>query len=348
MVPPPAQPPHGPAIRLSWYLEWYTLQPSQNPNYNHITFSSARSERSALSALTAWVFALQPSGTAIRTPTRQSLSVNPWRVAPSDDLQIQLVVQGLSRRLGTESKPPLAVRSQHVHFNVQHRATVLSHAPSRLATAQLALANLCELLFWLGWLRSSECFSLRWCNLTYLYGPSATALGLPAAALLLRLLPSTKLDQNRQADVLIAATTASGLSVGLWYWTALHLTGHDPTSTHLVFTAGSTPWTSYTFRQDHLYPLFELQRLQGDPTFRPYSGPGTNTIRHKIYSMGSYHRGGRSHVARERPSCIRAVTPQEIVKHGRWRTRNQRSTNMALHYHEPTLEDRLFITLLCM
>jgi hypothetical protein len=64
--------------------------------------------------------------------------------------------------------------------------------------------------------------------------------------------------------------------------------------------------------------------------------------------MHSYRRGGRTHVSRRRAHCLRAATKAEITEHGRWRQRNQGHEAMALHYCAPTLEDRLYISLLCM
>jgi hypothetical protein len=36
------------------------------------------------------------------------------------------------------------------------------------------------------------------------------------------------------------------------------------------------------------------------------------------------------------------------VNHGRWRSRNLGGDTMLVHYDEPTLEDLLYVTLLCM
>ena len=44
---------------------------------------------------------------------------------------------------------------------------------------------------------------------------------------------------------------------------------------------------------------------------------------------------------------LRRATPAETVEHGRWRSRGSPSGDIPTHYREWTLEDRIFITLLC-
>jgi hypothetical protein len=64
--------------------------------------------------------------------------------------------------------------------------------------------------------------------------------------------------------------------------------------------------------------------------------------------MGSYRRGTRSHVERHRAGCIRKASPTEVANHGRGHSKNLSREPMVVHYYEPTLEDLLFLTLLCM
>lgn len=63
--------------------------------------------------------------------------------------------------------------------------------------------------------------------------------------------------------------------------------------------------------------------------------------------MGTYRRGGRSHVQRKRPGCIRRATPAEIYEHGRW-AQKKGSETAIVHYNEMSVEDKLDLTLLCM
>ena len=72
-----------------------------------------------------------------------------------------------------------------------------------------------------------------------------------------------------------------------------------------------------------------------------------DNIPSRFYSMGCYRRGGRSHVAKKRPGCVRKATPAEVYEHGRWAIKT--GTEAApIHYNEPSVPDKLDITLLCM
>lgn len=344
----PMRPPSGTSIQLLWLLEWRTTHRSSKDGYEFITFSGARSVRSALSALHTWAFAHQRSGTAFQAPTKQTISLDPLGLAATDDLVTHLTTQGMMRRLGTEAKPPLAIRADHVHYNIAARSRAYQAATDPTTRHRLALANFCELTFWLGWFRSSEVFTLRWCDIEYIDHGQAPTFGLPSPALLFRLLESTKTNRSKQADVIVAARTASGLDIGFWFRQVRSLVRPSPRDPSLVFQTLGHAWTSHSFRTHHLLPLWEEQRRHGDPTFRPYAGPAPNTLRHKIYSMGSFRRGARTHVSRHRPGCLRAASAEEILEHGRWRTRNVSAPSVSRHYNEPSLEDRLYLTLLCM
>ena len=50
---------------------------------------------------------------------------------------------------------------------------------------------------------------------------------------------------------------------------------------------------------------------------------------------------------RRRPGCVRKATPEEIYIHGRWKLKNSGREIIDLHYLEPTLEDKVYLTLLC-
>jgi hypothetical protein len=80
----------------------------------------------------------------------------------------------------------------------------------------------------------------------------------------------------------------------------------------------------------------------------PYDGAPGKIIEAKFYSFGMYRRGGRSQVTMRREGCVRAASKAEIAEHGRWRTHNGGYEAMSEHYNESTLEDHIYITLLCM
>jgi hypothetical protein len=176
----PQVPPHGDTILLLWSMEYYTLQASSHTTQEFVGYPGARSLRSALGALNAWTLSLGPSGSAYRA---QNHLFGPDGVASTDDLLVSMTLGGMSRRLGTESRPPTAIRAEHVRWNLAHRTQLILHpaTPAELAY-DLELANLAELFFWLGWLRASECFALRWCDIEAVTPAAAESRGLPPPA----------------------------------------------------------------------------------------------------------------------------------------------------------------------
>jgi hypothetical protein len=107
-------------------------------------------------------------------------------------------------------------------------------------------------------------------------------------------------------------------------------------------------WTSSYFKSTHMYPLLHIQRNGGDPILAPYDGAPGNSIEAKFYSFGMYRRGGRSQVTMRRSGCVRAASKDEIAEHERWITQNRGYEAMSEHYNESTLEDRIYITIICM
>jgi hypothetical protein len=311
---------------------------------------SVRSLRSALGSLHTWTLSLGPAGSAHRS---QHQVFGPEGVLPSDDLLTSMTLSGMSRRLGTESRPPTAIRFEHVVWNLAHRTRLIQNpdTPTDLCY-DLCLANLAELLFWLGWLRANEYFSLCWCDVEHILPAQAAGRGLPrdTGALLLQLLESTKSHQFTQVDQILAARTASGFRLGLSFTAVVARRPVTARATDPLFqsTTGRT-WDSHFFWHTHLYHLLEQQRLEGDAYLRPYdSSTATRTIVLLFYSMGTYRRGGTSFIKRHHTGCVRKATPDEVTNHGQWRSRNRGSEPMPTHYDEPILEDLIYITLFCM
>jgi hypothetical protein len=264
-----------------------------------------------------------------------------------------MTLGGMSRRLGTESRPPTALRAEHIRWNLAHRHRLIAH-PATPASMRydLCLANLADLVFWLGWLRASEAFSLRWCDVTIIEPAAAVSTGLPPniGALFLALLESTKSHQTTQADVVLAGRSASGFDVAASFTAAFAQRPIGTLDTDFIFRAqNGKRWDSHYFRHTHVYPLLTQQRLEGNPSLLPYDGSTpARSIALLFYSMGSWRRGGNSHVQRQREFCIRKASETEISNHGRWRSRNRGREPMPVHYDEPTNEDLIYLTLLCM
>jgi hypothetical protein len=49
-----------------------------------------------------------------------------------------------------------------------------------------------------------------------------------------------------------------------------------------------------------------------------------------------------------RAGCVQAASTAEIAEHGRWGTQNRGYEAMLEHYNESTLEEGIYITLLCV
>jgi hypothetical protein len=86
-------------------------------------------------------------------------------------------------------------------------------------------------------------------------------------AILARLLPATKSSPTIPADVVMAYTSASGLSIGKWAHRLRASLGYPtiPVSHERIFQhPDGTLWTSHFFRATYLWPLLHMQRLAGD------------------------------------------------------------------------------------
>jgi hypothetical protein len=174
-------------------------------------------------------------------------------------------------------------------------------------------------------------------------------LPLGVGAVLLTLGAETKGQSSKRVDVPLADTFASGITPHYWYLKLMECKEKfrwigGPLFCH----ANGQRWTSSYFKSTHVYPLLHIQRNRRDPSLAPYDGAPGNRIEAKFYSFGMYRRGGRSQVTMRRAGCVRAESKAEIAEHGRWRTQNRGYYAMSEHYNESTLEDRIYITLLCM
>jgi len=139
--------------------------------------------------------------------------------------------------------------------------------------------------------------------------------------------------QTEQVDMVVAATTLSGLSPQFWYeQILLYVPPHLLAPEEMIFqTANSVIYTSGMFRQTYLFPVLALLRIAGEPTLQIYNETDdVLSLSHAYCSMHSYQRGARTHVAKKRPGCERAATLIEVSEHGRWRSTRQ-------HLDMPTL-----------
>lgn len=335
-------PPHGPDIPLMWCQEAYSLRPgsTRRGDLVTVTFGTIRQLRSAVSQFYCWDALVAHPDRALLTQNKQLL-YQPCR--PTDNLSSQLHAVGMANRLGTETSPSIALLDRHVryldtHLNSQYLAT-----HDLLSRRELALAGLCNLTFWLGWLRSQETFQLRWEDTHITYPGEGQSLDLPApmGAIIFDLCPETKSNRSVTADVVIAFHTLSGLSMGKWLIRAWNIPYRHP---YLFSYINGRPWDSDYFRRRHLYPSLEAQRQNGDVYLRAFDIPS------QFWSLHSYRRGSHSHVTRGGiygARRFRKASETQSYEHARWR-RKRNGEAIDVIYRQWTILDRISITLYSM
>ena len=352
----PVAPPHPPvhaSIPLYWNMSRHTLQKTVHRKVTgFVSYNSSRASRSALQAFTAWTEAWSNPATTVRDRNNRILQVN--RVAPSDSILATMTNTGMKRRLGTRVTPSLSLLRRHILWNQASREASFRRASKegRHAAARIiALAQLTELIAWMAWLRAGELFAITWSKIQAFPPGHGGVHDLPTevGCLLFTLLDQTKSSQEVTADVVLAWRTSAGLQPGRWYQRCLDLRPPGPSDT-IFETASGVPWTSETFRRDHLLPLLRQQRLEGDPYLTPYNGSTPETeLAYVFYSIHSYKNGGQSDASLKRPGSIRKASTDERNEHGRWRTKNSPGAEpIVVHYTQWTIRDRINCTLLAM
>ena len=249
------RPPSTTDIPLMWMQESYSLRSSKrSPDNSTVTFATVRQLRSAASQFLGWEMMISaPLSTYI--DQQQRVLSQPCRA--TDNYSFSLFTKGLAGRLGTETRPATALLFQHVRFMDRFFAANYTSASTSSGQRRWALAGLANALFWLGWLRSSETFSLTYSDIDIILPSDGPLHDLPLGMgmILCRLLPQTKANCTSTADVVLAFTTLSGISLGSWcHRVSLSTFGMPRWPSHpspIFVDNDGSPWTSYSFR--HLY-----------------------------------------------------------------------------------------------
>jgi hypothetical protein len=351
---PIVAPPKGPEIILMWAQEQYSLRksPRRGDGGDELTlaFTTVRQLRSAVSQYAQWDLMVAHPGRLYMDPSRR-LMIQAGRF--TDDASSTMFATGMSSRLGNEARPSVALLDRHVRWLNHDLDLRFRQAISPAIKQELARAALANLLLWLGWLRSSETFSLSWRDLIVVEPSDGPSVDLPpgCGVILLRLQPETKASRDRRSDVVIAYRTLSGYSFGSWFHRLRRLLRFNTDWAHdsrLLFPMGSgEPWTSLYFRETYLYPALTTQRIRGDPLLVPFDGSPGNSIPEKFWSLHCYRRGARSHVSRSRPLQFRKADEAQVYEHGRWR-RKRSTEKIDVIYREWTIRDRIKLTLYSM
>jgi hypothetical protein len=207
-VPRLDRPPRRETIILMWSLLHYSLRCGQAGT---VKFGTVRQLRSARSAQETWMHLLTSPDTVYATVSNQLLSNDNGRL--TDTFGLTVFTKGLENRLGNDEVPATALTGAQIRF-MDHQFNSSFALLRGTERRQTALAALVNVLSWTAWLRASEVFGLRWCDITIIRPADSLYHGLPAntGALLLQLAARTKSSSSRRADVVVAATTHSGLS----------------------------------------------------------------------------------------------------------------------------------------
>lgn len=352
-------PPHSPDIPLMWAQLAYGLRRGSSRRTNNtdidpprLAFSTIRSVRSAASQFFAWdAMVSRPSGSFLDEKDR--LIYQPVR--PTDSLSYSLFSGGMRARIGDESRPAMPLLDRHVRSLDLYCEQAYRNAATDSDRRLFALAGSATLLLWLGWLRSSEVFGLRWCDVEITTPANGPTLDLPPGigVVACRLQPETKSSRDRTADCFIAYQTVSGYELGKWLTrAALAWQVHDPSNYHgrIFRSEGGTTWTSLYYRSTFLYPHLHALQKGRDPYLVPFTGDPGNSLEDKFWSLHCFRRGARSHVSRGGifgKARLRRASPDEVYEHARWRRRRSGEAIDKL-YQEWTVRDKLRITLLCM
>jgi hypothetical protein len=189
---------------------------------------------------------------------RENNVIGDSHLSPTDSVISTLGNKGMRRCMGTESRPPVALRYIHVAFN--HN--------DWLSKYEYAAAIFSETCAWGGWLRVAETFSLddEDVEIITLDNGALLNLHIGVGAVLLTLWPETKGQSSKTVDVPLSYTFASGISPHYWYlklmkckekfgWVGSPLFRHS----------NGQRWISSYFKSTHVYPLLHIQRKRGDP-----------------------------------------------------------------------------------
>jgi hypothetical protein len=347
------RPPISPAYTLNWAQQLYALRMTKGRDgeFNRIRFATVRQIRSAASWFYTQEMNMRLPGHVMRDRFRRGM-IMPF-VSPTDESTTALTASGMARRLGTEVKKSWALSWIHIAYMDKHLESMYNLALDDGTKHELACAGTINVLAYLGWLRSKETFSAERDSVTVIEPIDGPTRGLNPyiGAIELRLLAATKSDRTTTADVIIAWTSLSGLSLGKWITRLLQFPSAIP---ERLFSTGTTPvWTSNHFRHNFAYPILEMQRISGEPTLKAFSDKEGHRIMDKVYSMHSWRRAGRSRVSRQprhnepNPKGTRKATETEVYEHGRWQVKAS-TENMPRRYNQWDLMDRICITLFCM
>jgi hypothetical protein len=217
---PVAKPPASEAIPLMWAQQYYSLKRSTSTRaaaHGPLALITVRGLRSAASMFHKMDLQVAFPGAAILDSAQRAVAVR--HCSPTDDLSYALMSSGMASRIGEDSIPAEALLANHVRYLDASLERMYQGPLSPAAKLEIARAGFPNCNLWCAWLRAGESFGLRHCDVTRTKPVDGPTQGLPPGIGCLeeRLAPATKTSRTRTADMVVAYTTGSGLSPGVWY-----------------------------------------------------------------------------------------------------------------------------------
>jgi hypothetical protein len=315
--------------------------------------ATVRQLRSATSQYLAWDLMISKPDCAYFDQQRR-LICQPCR--PTDGLGCSLFASGIASRIGENVNPSVALLDRHVRSLVSDLEEQCLSARTPKARRKAALAGLATLLLWLGWLRSSETFDLRWQDFNVVEPDNGPTVDLPrgCGVVGVRLGPETKSSRNQSVDMSLAHQCLSGCHLGKWFHRARRACGigadYKDCATRVFTHPAGTTWTSHFYRHQFLYPSLRQQLLAGDAMLAAFDETPGNTIESKFWSLHCFRRGARSQVSRGGNfghHRFRKALKSQVYEHGRWRRRRS-SEEIDVIYVAWTVLQCIQITMCCM
>ncbi|CAJ1960563.1 unnamed protein product, partial [Cylindrotheca closterium] len=146
-----------------WCQEWYSLRHSTKKHdrgaQTPISFGTV--VRALRLAASQWL-SLDSLNTPQNAYMSQDNKVLYQDCRPTDGLSFHLFAKGMVARMGDYSWPSVALLDRHIRALDHFLDRQFYEATSDVQRRDIALAGLANLVLWLGWLRSAECFGLNW------------------------------------------------------------------------------------------------------------------------------------------------------------------------------------------
>lgn len=197
-------------------------------------------------------------------------------------------------QIGDQTHPSVAWLDSYICCLDSELNLKYSASTTGLENHQTALAGFTNLLFCLGWLRSSKVFKLMWQDLQVMEPKDVSVMDLPLCCAWFQAIWS------HCPDVPMAYKSMLALHLGKWFHSAQQACGLGAnfcdSSTLMFCQPIGNPRMSKYFCH-FLYPLLHHQRAAGKPYICPFNGSPSNSIEAKFWSLHCYHCGAFSHVS---------------------------------------------------